>query len=119
MAGSKTGSGVRERWRSGPVATNVRQLRESAVFDASRPRTDPLLPRGAERLLLRLLGRPLRCGACGREICTALPLVWRGEVWLIGAHGHLVSVSFSSSETLEFRHGELERCPSPERPWVR
>jgi hypothetical protein len=118
MAGLKTGS-VRSRRRSGAVATNLRLLRESAVFDASRPRTDPLLPRGAERLLLRLFGRPIRCSACGREMFVALPLVWRGELWLIGAHSHLVSVSFSSSETLEFRHGELERCPSPERPWVR
>jgi hypothetical protein len=93
-------------------------LRQSAVFDPTRPRTDPLLPRGVERLLLRILGRPILCAACGRRLFVALPIVWRGELWLIGAYDHLVRSSFTSSETLEFRHGQLDECPAPERPWI-
>jgi hypothetical protein len=27
-------------------------------------------------------------------------------------------VAFGSRNTLEFRHVELDHCPSPERPWV-
>ena len=80
---------------------------------------DPQLPRWAERLLLLLFGRRLRCAACGRELFVALPIVWRGRVWLIGAYDHLVRIRFSSSETIELRHAQLDECPAPERPWVR
>jgi len=100
------------------VGRNLRTLRQSAVVDSRKPRTDPLLPRGIERALLRVLGRPIRCAECGRELFVGFPLVWRGELWLIGAYDHLVHVQFSSSETMEFRHGRLDECPSPERPWV-
>lgn len=100
------------------VARNLRLLRESAVFDSARPRTDPLLPRGIERLLLRILGRPVRCASCGRVLFVALPVVWRGRLWIIGAHDHLAHVQFDSSETMEFRHARLDECPAPERQWV-
>jgi hypothetical protein len=121
MAGPNTGSGVAKRLCASATAVmrNLRMLRESAVFDPTRPRTDPLLPRGVERLLLRFFGRPVQCAACGRQLFLVLPIVWRGEVWLIGAYDHLVSSSFTSSETLEFRHGRLDQCPAPDRPWVR
>ena len=100
------------------IGRNLRLLRESAAIDPRRPRTDPLLPRGVERALLRLLGRWVSCAACGRPLIRTFPLVWRGELWLIGAYDNLVRVSFNSSETLEFRHARLDECPSPERPWV-
>ncbi len=102
----------------GALARNVRMLQRSAVLDSSKPRKDPMLPRGLERLLLRALGRPIVCAACGRTMFVGLPVVWRGEVWLIGAHDNLVRAAFSSSETLEFRHGQLDQCPAPDRPWV-
>jgi hypothetical protein len=104
--------------RLGSIARNLKLLRESAVFDSSRPRTDPLLPRGIERVVLRVLGRPVRCTACGRTLFTAFPVVWRGRLWIIGAYDHLAHVQFDSSETMEFRHGRLDECPAPERPWV-
>ena len=100
------------------VANNVKLLRESAVLDRARPRTDPLLPRGVERVIVRVLGRPVRCSHCGRELFRTVPLVWRGEVWLIGAYDHVVRASFNSSETIELGHCHLDECPSPERPWV-
>ena len=100
------------------VARNVRMLRESAAFSRRRPRTDPLLPRGAERALVRVFGRTIECAECGRPLFRAVPLVWRGRVWVAGAYDSLVRVSFDSSETLELRHARLDECPSSDRPWV-
>ena len=111
-------AGTAERWRR--VTTNVAILRESlaADRDPEQPRPDPFLPDGIQRLLVRALGRPIVCAACGRQIFKGLPLVWRGQVWLIGAYDHAVRVSFTSSETLEFRHAQIDECPAPERPWI-
>ena len=102
------------------VGRNLEILRDNiaASRDPGRPRPDPFLPRGIQRVVLRLFGRPVRCSECGRELFRALPLVWRGEIWVIGAYDHLVRVSFSTSERLDFRHLQLDHCPSPERPWV-
>jgi hypothetical protein len=86
--------------------------------DGPGPRPDRRLPLGIERLLLKLFGRPINCAACGRRLFVGLPLVWRGEVWLIGAYDHMVRVSFGSSQVMEFRHAALDECPAPERPWV-
>ena len=102
----------------GRAARNLRMLRESAAFNRRRPRTDPLLPRGAERALVRVFGRTISCAECGRPLFRAVPLVWRGRVWILGAYDSLVRVSFDSSETLELRHARLDECPSPDRPWV-
>lgn len=97
----------------------VAEFRDAmASVDGPGPRPDPELPRGIERLLLRLFGRPIECAACGRRLFTGLPLVWRGEVWLIGAYHHRVRVSFVSSQTMAFTHAHLDECPAPERPWV-
>jgi len=79
---------------------------------ARRARRDPV------RALVRVFGRPLVCGDCGRVILRAIPVVWRGRVRLVGAREHNVRVMFATKEHLEFRHVELDRCPSPERPWV-
>lgn len=89
-----------------------------ASIDGPGPRPDPRLPLGLERLLLRLFGRTIKCADCGRELFTALPLVWRGELWLIGAYEHEVRVSWVSSQMMEFRHTHLDECPTPERPWA-
>jgi hypothetical protein len=89
-----------------------------ASLDRPGPRPDPRLPLGIERLLLKLFGRPIRCAGCGREMFVGLPLVWRGELWLIGAYDHQVRVSWTSSQTMELRHALLDECPAPERPWV-
>lgn len=102
----------------GRFVRNVRLLRESNAFNRRRPRKDPLLPRGAEGAFVRAFGRDLVCTECGRTLFRAVPLVWRGRVWLVGAYDNLVRVSFDSSETMEFRHARLDECPSPERPWV-
>jgi hypothetical protein len=69
------------------------------------------------RALLWVLGRDLACAACGRRLFRGLPIVWRGELRVIGAT-EPVRVAFGSRNTLEFRHVELDHCPSPERPWV-
>jgi hypothetical protein len=72
---------------------------------------------GALRALLWVLGRDLACATCGRPLFRGLPIVWRGELKVIGAT-EPVRVAFRARNTLEFRHVELDRCPSPERPWV-
>ena len=97
----------------------IAYLRESiATFDTVSERQDPLLPRGLERLLLRMLGRPIKCTDCGRTIFVGLPLVWRGQLLLLGAYQHVVKVAFTTSDTMEFRHAYAGECPSPDRPWV-
>lgn len=94
-------------------------LRESiTTFDNVPERQDPLLPRGLERLLLRILGRPIQCTECGQTIFVGLPIVWRGQLLLFGAHQHVVRVSFASSDSMQFRHAYAGECPSPERPWI-
>jgi hypothetical protein len=49
----------------------------------------------------------------------ALPIVRNGRLRVLGAFENLVRVSFDTKDTLEFRHGHLDECPSPERPWAR
>ena len=85
---------------------------------SARPRVRQRLRHGARRALLAVGGRRLRCAECGRELFVALPVVWRGRVKLIGARESTVRVAFTTKDTLELRHVELDQCPSPERPWV-
>jgi|1186.fasta_scaffold730701_2 hypothetical protein len=89
-----------------------------ATLDSPGLPADPLLPRGVERVVLRLFGRPITCAACGRRLFVGLPLAFRGKVWLIGAYNEVVHVSFVSSERMEFRHAHLDGCAAPERPWA-
>jgi hypothetical protein len=101
------------------TARALGQFRESvASLDGPGPRPDPRLPLGIERLLLKLFGRPIDCAACGRRLFVGLPLVWRGELWLLGACDQQVRVSFVSTQTMVFTHTQLDECPAPERPWV-
>ncbi|HEX8067703.1 MAG TPA: hypothetical protein VF520_14380 [Thermoleophilaceae bacterium] len=83
------------------------------------PRLRRRARRAAERALLRVAGRPMHCAACGRRLFVALPVVWRGRVRIIGAAETSVRVSFATNDAIELRHVELDRCPAPERPWVR
>jgi hypothetical protein len=75
-------------------------------------------PRLATRLLIGALGRPIACSACGRTIFKGFPYVLRGKLRLVGADRHLVHVSFDDQNTLRFRHGSLDECPTPDRPWL-
>jgi hypothetical protein len=75
--------------------------------------------RRAEALAVRLRGRPLICADCGRQLFLAVPIVWRGRIQIIGATEYNVRVRFMGKRGLEFRHVELDQCPSPKRPWVR
>jgi hypothetical protein len=74
-----------------------------------------------ERALARVLGRTIRCAACGRPLFKALPLVWRGKLVLIGLRVQepLVRVRFHERDSLEFLHGELGLCQVEERQWAR
>ena len=47
-----------------------------------------------------------------------LPLVWRGELWVIGAYDHELRVSWVTTQTMEFSHVRLDECRAPERPWA-
>jgi hypothetical protein len=85
---------------------------------------DPLRTRlgwHAERAVARVLGRKFLCAECGRPLFVALPVTWRGKLVLIGLRdqNRQVHVRFHRRDALEFRHVELDACPSPERPWVR
>jgi hypothetical protein len=72
----------------------------------------------AQHALLRVAGRELVCSECGRPILRGLPIVWRGRVRVIGISEHRVHVAFKDQSSLEFRHMQLDHCPSPDRPWV-
>lgn len=76
----------------------------------------------AYKTFVRALGRRLHCAACGRPLFKALPVVWRGRLVLIGLRFEeptLVRVRFGEHDKLEFLHGELDVCPTEERPWAR
>ena len=75
----------------------------------------------AERAVARVFGRRVRCAECGRPLFKALPVVWRGELVLLGLRVQepLVRVRFSQPDRLEFLHGELDLCRTEERPWAR
>jgi len=103
---------------AGGIARNVKQLRRNLSELDSQPGPDPIVPAGMMRAILRTLGRPIVCSECGRTMFVALPVVWRGQIWMIGAYGHLFHVTFASSERIEFRHAQLDECPAPSRPWV-
>ena len=79
---------------------------------ARRVRRDSL------QAFVRVFGRELTCAECGLPICRAVVVVRGGRVRLIGARERNLRVAFESKEKLAFRHVELDRCPSAERPWV-
>jgi hypothetical protein len=72
------------------------------------------MKRLAKRIVLRTLGRPIRCEHCGAPLCRAVPLVWRGGVKLVGAEYALVRVDFDSMNHVVFAHLETDRC-EPQR----
>jgi hypothetical protein len=63
-----------------------------------------------KRILLTILGRPVRCERCGATLFRALPFVSRGRVKLSGAEYALVRVDFDSMNRLVFSHVEVDRC---------
>jgi hypothetical protein len=65
-----------------------------------------------------VFGRPIVCAECNRTILRAIVVTWRGRVRLIGARERNLRVAFDDKESLVFRHLELDRCPTRERPWV-
>jgi hypothetical protein len=70
------------------------------------------------RAVLAVAGRPIYCASCGRELFVALPFTRRGRLRVVGAKGRNVRVSFDGEDSLQFRHLELDACPTPERPWL-
>ena len=61
------------------------------------------------RLVVALLGRPLRCATCGQVLAYSFPFVQRGRVRLIGGPDD-VRVDFGARHELRFRHMERWRC---------
>lgn len=70
-------------------------------------------------IVLRLLGRPIRCSECGEVLFRGVAFVRRGRVRLVGAGVDTVRVRFATTTSLEFRHVHLDSCPTAERAWVR
>ncbi len=77
-----------------------------------------MLRRLAVSLLLKVVGRPIVCCECGRPIFTGFAFILRGRVRVIGAHQHLLRVSFDRTNSIEFAHARLDACPTPQRPWL-
>jgi hypothetical protein len=68
-----------------------------------------------KQVILAVLGRRVRCELCGEVLFTAVPVVGRGRVKLLGAERALVRVDFDSMNRLAFRHVQADRCPA-QRP---
>jgi hypothetical protein len=71
-----------------------------------------------QRALLRVFGRPVSCATCGRRIFYGIAFVSRGHVRLLGASDDDVRVAFATRGSLELHHVDLDRCATPDRPWV-
>lgn len=65
-----------------------------------------------KRAVVGAVGRPIRCELCGELLVKAIPVIWKGEVKLIGAEEALVAVDFASMNRLVFRHVEAGDCPA-------
>jgi hypothetical protein len=48
-------------------------------------------------------------------LVTAAPIIWKGQVKLIGAEGSFIAVDFASMNRLAFRHAEAGACAA-QRP---
>ena len=72
-------------------------------------RTETLKP-AVKRLALSVFGRRLRCELCDEVLVTAAPIIWKGQVKLIGAEGSFIAVDFASMNRLAFRHAEAGAC---------
>ncbi|MGK2937808.1 MAG: hypothetical protein ACSLFR_08395 [Solirubrobacteraceae bacterium] len=60
--------------------------------------------------VVAIAGRPIRCEVCGEVMVKAIPIIWKGDVKLIGAEAGLVAVDFASMNRLVFRHVEVGAC---------
>ena len=63
------------------------------------------------RLVLRVLGRPMRCSTCGTELFRGIVLPSGGRVRVLGASRAHVSVRFEAIDVLSFAHIEPNDCP--------
>lgn len=70
------------------------------------------MQQAVKRVILAVLGRPVRCEECGEPLFTGLPILWRGEVRLIGAERARVRVDFASMNRLVFAHALPDECPA-------
>ena len=71
------------------------------------------MQRTVKRLVLRVFGRQVRCEVCGAPLFTGVPIVWRGELRLIGAERADVRVDFASMTRLVFAHSVPGECGRP------
>ncbi len=62
--------------------------------------------------VVAVAGRPIRCEVCDEVMVKAIPIIWKGDVKLIGAEAGLVAVDFASMNRLVFRHVEAGACPA-------
>jgi len=76
------------------------------------------LKQRVKRAILAVCGRRVRCELCHEVLVTAAPIIWKGEVRLIGAEKEVVAVDFASMNRLVFRHAEAGACAA-QRPGPR
>lgn len=68
--------------------------------------------KAAVKRALGAVGRPVRCELCGEVLFTAVPMIRRGRVKLVGAEQALVRVDFATMNELVYRHAEPAACPA-------
>jgi hypothetical protein len=62
-----------------------------------------------KQVALVLIGRPVRCGRCGRVAFAAIPVVRRGRVVLHGVSTDY-RVRWAAFDELEVAHLDVDRC---------
>jgi hypothetical protein len=66
--------------------------------------------RALKRAIIAVAGRPLRCELCDAVLTTAAPIVFRGQLLLVGLEREFVAVDFTAMNRLVFRHAQVGAC---------
>jgi hypothetical protein len=66
--------------------------------------------RALKHAIIAVAGRPLRCELCDEVLTTAAPIVFRGQLLLVGLEREFVAVDFTAMNRLVFRHAQAGAC---------
>jgi len=104
------GSGVRLAHAELELGLSSRRDEQPPAASPARPLPFHAQLRDARSRIVRAVGRPVRCEACGEVLFYGLPLLWRGRLKLLGAESALVRADWDKMNRMTFRHVESDRC---------
>lgn len=62
------------------------------------------------RGLLRVVGSPVRCDVCGKQLGRVFAFTFRGRVFVLGIEESVVRVDFTARNELCFAHLSKRAC---------